>query len=134
MRELMLATLQTDCRQIADRLQTDCRQIADRLQAQFGEHAYKLRAVQFRITEVRLDHQDLHDKIRTRRAPLDDLDVKILAILNISPFESARPIAEALRIAHSTVLLYLHHSIDFRSFHLHWVPHLLAQDLREKTK
>jgi hypothetical protein len=30
------------------------------------------------------------------------------------------------------VLLHLHNSIGFRSFHLHWVPHLLTHDLREK--
>jgi hypothetical protein len=63
---------------------------------------------------------------------LDDLDAKILAILDKSPFESARSIAETLGIAHSTVLLHLHDSMSFRSFHLHWVLHLLTHDLREK--
>jgi hypothetical protein len=33
--------------------------------------------------------QDLHDKIRTGRPPLHDLDAKILAILDKYPFESA---------------------------------------------
>jgi hypothetical protein len=32
------------------------------------------------------------------------------------------------------MLLHLHDSISFRSFHLHWVPHLLMHDLREKWK
>jgi hypothetical protein len=32
------------------------------------------------------------------------------------------------------VLLHLHDSIDFRSFHLCWIPHLLTHDLREKQK
>jgi hypothetical protein len=32
------------------------------------------------------------------------------------------------------VLRHLHDSIGFKSFHLHWVPHLLTDDLREKWK
>jgi hypothetical protein len=32
------------------------------------------------------------------------------------------------------VLLYLHNSVGFRSFHLHWVPRLLTRDLLEKQK
>jgi hypothetical protein len=51
--------------------------------------------------------QDLHDAIRTRRSPLDDLDAKIVARLNKSPFEPADSIAETLRVAHSIVLLDL---------------------------
>jgi hypothetical protein len=106
----------------------------DRLQAQFSEHTYKLRTVQFWITEVRFGRQDLHDEILIGRSPLDDLDVKSLAILDKSLFESARSIAETLRIVHSIVLLHLHDSIDLRPFHLHCVPHLLTHDLGEKRK
>jgi hypothetical protein len=94
-------------------------EIADRFQGQFDEYAYKLRTVRFLITEIRFGHQDLHDEIRTRKSPLDDLDAKILVILNKFPFESARSIAETLRVAQSTILLHLHDSIVFRSFHLH---------------
>jgi hypothetical protein len=57
-----------------------------------------------------------------------------LAILDKSPFESARSIAERLCVGHLTVLEYLHTSIGFRSFHLRWVPYLLAGDLRQKQK
>jgi hypothetical protein len=57
-----------------------------------------------------------------------------VAILNKSPFESARSRAEGLRISRATVLNYLHLSIDFKSFHLRWVPHLLTEDLRQKRK
>jgi hypothetical protein len=51
-------------------------QITARLQAQFGEHVYKLQMIQFGISEVRFDRQDLHDEIRTGRPPLDDLNAK----------------------------------------------------------
>jgi hypothetical protein len=55
-----------------------------------------------------------------------------IAAVNKSPFESARSIAETLRVAHSTAVLHLHDSIGFRSFHLHREPHLLMHDSNEK--
>jgi hypothetical protein len=62
-------------------------QIIARLQAQFGEHVYKLRTVRFWIAEVWFCRQDLHGEIRTGRPLLDDLNAKILAILDKSPFK-----------------------------------------------
>jgi hypothetical protein len=76
----------------------------------------------------------LYDEIRTGRLRLDDLDTKILAILDKSPFKSAHLIAERLFVAFPTVLRYLHDSISFKSLHLHCVLHLLTNDLREKRK
>jgi hypothetical protein len=110
----------------------DARQIAARLQAQFAEHVYQLQTVQFKITEIRRGRQDLHDEIRSGRSLLDDLDGKILTILNKSPFESTHSMAERLLVAHSTVLQYLHELLEFKSFHLHWVLHQLISVLREK--
>jgi hypothetical protein len=112
----------------------DARQIETRLQALFAEHGCRLRTVQFWITEIRRGRQDLHDEIRSGRPPLDDLDEKILTVLDKSPFELSRSIAERLAISHSTVLQHLHESIGFKSFHLHRVPHLLTVELREKRK
>jgi hypothetical protein len=114
--------------------ETNAYEITRRLQAQFDEHVYTLWTVRFWITEVRLGGQDLHDEIRTGRLPLDNLDDKILARLDESPFESARSIAETLYIARSTVLLHLHDSVGSRSFHLHWMPHLLTHDLPENER
>jgi hypothetical protein len=82
-------------------------------------YIYKLRTIQFRVPEVRIGRQDLHDEIRTGRSPLDDLNANVLAILDKYPFESARSITDTLRLAHSTMLLHLHDSIGFRSFRLH---------------
>jgi hypothetical protein len=109
--------------------ESDASQIAARLQAQFVKHACQLRTVQFWITEIRRGRQDLHDEIRSRRAPLDDLDGKILAILDKSPFELVYSMAERLLLAYSTILQYLHESFWFKSFHLHLAPHLLTGDL-----
>jgi hypothetical protein len=112
----------------------DAYEITHRLQAQFDEYVYALRTVRFWIAEVGLDCQDIYDEIRTGRHPLDDLDINFLAILNKSTFESARLISKTLGVAHSTVLLHSHDSIGFRSFHLHWGPHLLTHDSRDKRK
>jgi hypothetical protein len=65
---------------------------------------------------------------------LDDLDSKVLAILDKSPFESTHSIAERLFVAYSTVLQHLHESLWFKSFHLHWIPHLSTGNLWEKRK
>jgi hypothetical protein len=106
----------------------DAHEIIHRCQAQFAEHTYQIQTVQFSITEIRLGRQDLHDEIRTGRLPLDDLGIKILTILDKSPFKSAYSIAERLLVALSTVLWHLHDSIGFKSFYLHLVSHLLTDD------
>jgi hypothetical protein len=112
----------------------DAHEIVHRLQAQFDEYAYTLRTVQSWITEARLGRQDTHDKIHTGRFPLDDLDAKILARLDKSPFESARSIAATLGIAYSKVSLHLHDSIGSRLFHLYWVSHRSKHDLPENER
>jgi hypothetical protein len=57
-----------------------------------------------------------------------------LAVLDKSPFQSSRSIAEKLAVSHSIVLQHLQESIGFKSFHLHLVPHVLTLELREKRK
>jgi hypothetical protein len=57
-----------------------------------------------------------------------------LAILDKSPFELAHLISERLVVAYLTVLQYLHEFLGFKSFHLHWVPHQLTDDLQGKQK
>jgi hypothetical protein len=94
----------------------DASQIAARFQAWFSEHSYQLRTVQFWITEIRRGLQDLHDEIRSRKPLLDDLNGKILAISDKSPFESIDSIAERLLFACSTVLQYLHEFLGLKSY------------------
>jgi hypothetical protein len=112
----------------------DARQIVTILQAELGENSYQLRTVQFWIGEIRRCCQDLHDEMRSRRPPLDDLDSKILVILEKSPFGSSRSMAQRLAVVQSIVLWHLHESIAIKSFHLRCVPHQSTDDLRQKRR
>jgi hypothetical protein len=60
-----------------------------RFQVQFAQNAYALGTVQFCIGEVRRGRQDVHDENCMGRPPFDDLDAKILDILDKSPVKSA---------------------------------------------
>jgi hypothetical protein len=71
----------------------------------------------------------MHAEIRSGRPPVDNLNGKILAILDKSLFKSAHSMVGRRPVAYSIVLQYLHESLRFKSFHLHWVPGLLTGDL-----
>jgi hypothetical protein len=105
---------------VLSKLQTDYRQSLSNIQISFEQSDSRLQRYGAR--------QDLRDEIRSGRPPLDDLNSKFLAIVEKSPFESSDSITEGLLVRQSTVLLYLHESIGFKSFHFHWVPHLLSVD------
>jgi transposase len=106
----------------------DARQIADRLRAQFHENADALRTVQFWIAELRRGREDLHNEPRRGRPLAENLPTKIQELLHENPFESARSMAETPQVSHSTVLKHLHEDLQFQSFHLRWVPHLLTRN------
>jgi hypothetical protein len=50
------------------------------------------------------------------------------------PFESARSIAHAFGVDHTTVLHHLQEKLGLKSYHLRWVPHLLTDELKAKQK
>jgi hypothetical protein len=56
------------------------------------------------ISEIRRGRQDLHDENRIGKLPIDDLDAKILAILDKSSFESAKLIIETVCVGLTTIL------------------------------
>jgi hypothetical protein len=112
----------------------DADRIRARLQAQFGQYACKFRTVRFWIAEVWFGRQDLHAEIRTGKPPLDNLDAKISAILDKSPFDSAYSMARRLRVGHATLFEHLHVSVGFKPLHLRWVPHMLISDLCQNAR
>jgi hypothetical protein len=109
-------------------------QIAERLIVQFHEDAYALRTVPFWITELRRGREDLHDEPRTGRPLAENFPTKIQELLEENPFESARLMAGIIQVSHSTVLKHLYEDLEFQSFHLCRVPHLLTPELREQRR
>jgi hypothetical protein len=51
--------------------------------------------------------------------------------LEREPFSLAYSLAEALDVLPATVLNHLYNSLEMKIFHLRWVPHQLAGDLRQ---
>jgi hypothetical protein len=90
--------------------------------------------VRFGIGKVGRRGEDLHEEYRTGRPPLDYIHTAILCITGKARFESARSIAQTLQISHNAVLHHLDEVLEFKSFHLRWVAHLLTDDLRQKRK
>jgi DNA-binding transcriptional ArsR family regulator len=78
-----------------------------RLEAQFGDAIYGERSVRWWCQYVRQRREDLHDKVRSGKLPIDFLDIRILALLEEQTFHSAHSIAEALGVSHSTILNHL---------------------------
>jgi hypothetical protein len=107
-------------------------QIVEKLEAQFRKDAYSLHAVQFCIGEGWRSREDLHDKLRPRRPSEGHITAKIQELFDENPFESARSIAETLRISPSTVLKHLHDDLHFQSFYIGWMPHLLTPELTDQ--
>jgi hypothetical protein len=55
-------------------------------------------------------------------------------MLDHSPFESVRSIAEIVQVSYSTLLEHLRDDLGFGYFSLRWVPHLLAPELKEQRR
>jgi Mn-dependent DtxR family transcriptional regulator len=62
------------------------------------------------------------------RPSAENLPTKIQELFDENPFASARPVAEILQVSHSTVLKHLHEDLQFQTFHLRSVPHLLHRN------
>jgi hypothetical protein len=69
---------------------------------------------------------------RAPTAPLEDIDARILQVLEAQPWSSVRTVAEFLKIPASTVHLHRTASLNMKRQHFKWVPHLLDDDLRAK--
>jgi hypothetical protein len=69
---------------------------------------------------------------QTQADPLEDIDARILQVLEFDPWSSIRTIAEFLKIPASTVHFHLTTSLNMKSQHFKWVLNFLDDDLRAK--
>jgi hypothetical protein len=79
--------------------------------------------VKYWLHEMKLLHSDLSNRPSSGRRPLEDIDARILQVLEAEPWSSVRTIAEFLKIPASTVHLHLVTSLNMKSRHFKWVPH-----------
>jgi hypothetical protein len=107
--------------------------IHQRLHAQFGLDTYGLRTVQYWCQLFTLGRDDLHEKDRPGRPPIDYVDAEILGCLQKEPFSSSHSLAQTLNLSQSTVLDRLHNSLGMNNWHVRKIPHELTDDLR-RTK
>jgi hypothetical protein len=84
------------------------------------------------LHEMKLHHSNLSDRQSSGRPPIEDIDARILQVLEAEPWSSVRMIAEFLKIPASTVHLHLTTSLNMKNRHFKWVPHFLDDNLRAK--
>jgi hypothetical protein len=100
--------------------------------AVYYEDAFDENRVKYWLHEIRLHHSDLSHRPSSGWPPLEDIDTRILQVLEAEPWPSVRTIAEFLTIPGSTVHLYRITSLNMKNRHFKWVPHFLDDDLRAK--
>jgi hypothetical protein len=88
--------------------------------------------VKYWLHELKLHHSDLSNQPSSDRLPLEEIDARILQVLEAESWFSIRTIAEFLKIPASTVHLHLTTSFDMKSRLVKGVPHFLDDDLRVK--
>jgi hypothetical protein len=98
----------------------------------YREDAFDENRMKYCLHEIKLHRSDLSDRPSSGWSPLEDIDARILQILEAKPWSSVRTIAEFLQIPVSLVHLYLTTSLNMKSRHFKWLLHSLDDDLRAK--
>jgi hypothetical protein len=96
------------------------------------EDAFDENRVKYWRHEIKLHCSDLSDRPSSGRPPLEDIDVRILQVLEVESWSSVRTIAEFLKIPASTVHLHLTTSFNMKSRYFKRILHFLDDDLRAK--
>jgi hypothetical protein len=86
--------------------------------------------VKYWLHETKLHGSDLSDRLSFGRPPLEEIDARILQVLEAEPWPSVRTIAEFFKIPASKVHLHLTTSFNMKSRRFKCVPHFLDDDLR----
>jgi len=103
-----------------------------RLRNVYGDAAYGLSTVYWWRRQFSCGREEITDLDRPGRPLIDDIDSKVLCILQRDPFASCRAIADEVGVDASTVLRRLTQSLGFQSRLLKWVPHKLTDELKQK--
>jgi hypothetical protein len=89
--------------------------IVAELAAVYHEEEFGENRVKCRLYEIKLHRSDLGDRPSSGRPPLDDIDARILQVLEAEPWSSIRTIAEFFKIPASAVNLHLTTSLNMNS-------------------
>jgi hypothetical protein len=104
--------------------------IYSRLLAHFPSDCYSRRAVQNWAEQFRLGWESVGDLERSGRPPIDNLDQKIIHLLEENPFHSVWSLAYELAVPRSTVWRYLTKRLTIENYHCRVVPFRLSPELR----
>jgi hypothetical protein len=96
------------------------------------EDAFDENRLRYWRREIELNRSDLSNRPSSGGPLLEDVDARILQVLEAEPWSSVRTIAEFFKIPVSTVHLHVTTSLNMKSRHFKWVPRLLDDDLRAK--
>jgi hypothetical protein len=89
--------------------------IVAQLAAVYHEDAFDENRVKNSLQKIKLHPSDLSDRPSSGRPPLDDINARILQVLEAEPWSSVRMIAEFLKIPASTVHLHLTTSLKMKA-------------------
>jgi hypothetical protein len=106
--------------------------IVTELAVVYHEDAFDENRVKYWLHEINLYRSDLSDRTISGRHRLEDIDARILQVLEAEPWSSARTIAEFFKIPASKVHFHLTTSLNMKNRHFKWVPYFLDDDLRAK--
>jgi hypothetical protein len=98
----------------------------------YHEDAFDENRVKYWPYEIKLSRSDLSDQSSSGPPLLEDIDARILHVLEAEPWSSVRTTAEFLKILASTVHLHPTTSLNMESRHFKWTPRFLNDDLRTK--
>jgi hypothetical protein len=85
--------------------------------------------MQYWIAETRRRRTGLDDFERPARPPISYNDLKISALPYNNPIDSARPLADTLKIGDATMIHHFEQKFDFYCLDLEWAPCLLSPEL-----
>jgi hypothetical protein len=94
--------------------------------------AFDENRVKYWLPEIKLHYSDLSDRPSSGRQPFEDIDARILQVLEAEPVSLVRTIAEFIKIPASRVHLHLTTSLNMKSRHIKWIPLFLDDVLRVK--